>query len=362
MRYVDILLPNLKPFSFEMYVTGALDEAFQKQKIAVRKVFMHERQMLAYLAELEREKPLFTLSFSEALSLKNPEIAHIYWEWRTLAEPLHLVHESGTKVGFGCRKMVSACQKCGWELRFIPPAVKCFELELLQERKYDVVFFDNLVDREILKNDWSELFSETFVATLKSVILACQQAPDLLPLEAICKIGIQEGSLNDLLFSVEEYLLAEKVHLLIESISGYRVHVFGEHLGNNWLRRLKNGANIHLHSSLPYAQPYMEYMEVLQMSKILVRDEIQFRDGCDEWIFAALAHGCLPLMTKTPFLEETFGKEAPFFSTTTQLQELLDKYLKYPKEREALVSTMRGKVMLSHTFEKRVEEFVRLCE
>lgn len=359
MKRVDLLLTKFKPFSFEMYVASAMESAFQKQGIEVRKVFMHERQVLDYLEELKWDKPSFTLSFSEGLSLKNFEIPHFYWEWRTLAESLHLVREKNTRLGFGCRKLVESCRSCGWDLKFIAPAVSSFELGAPCERKYDIVFFDNLIDTNCLKNDWSELFREQFVNTQHLVLDRCEKDRKLLPLEVIWKTGIQEGSLNDLLFSVEEYLLAQRVHQWIESIEGYTIHVFGEHIGNNWLRRLKNGKNVYLHSSLPYAQPYVEYMEILSMSKILVRDEIQFRDGCDEWIFAAVAHGCLPLMTPTLFLEETFGPDAPFFTTQEQLQELIHKYLSHPQEREQLVRILREKVMRSHTFEKRA---IQLCE
>jgi hypothetical protein len=119
---------------------------------------------------------------------------------------------------------------------------------------------------------------------------------------------------------VEEYLKAARSRHLIECVRGRRVDVFGEHVGNNWLRRLKNVDNVYLHSSLPYT----EHFEVLKETKTLLRQQVTVKDGSDEWLFAALALGCEVVTNGSPYLREVL--DMPFYSTEEERQTLLENY------------------------------------
>lgn len=349
MRSVALLLPHCKPHSLEAYLAPLLSQAFTKLGIAMKTLRFDDRSLFDVLEKMKENPPLFTLSFSEGLSLQHSPHPHLYWEWRTLSEALHLAPLPQTTVAFSCRKSVARGNQLGWKFRFLPPAASFLPLNQKKERPYPVIFFDNLVDVKCLEKKWEELFPPSVCATLFSLV-----QEEKLPFEH----DLPKEHLANLLFSAEEHRHASRIHTLVEAFEGVRLDLFGEHIGNNWLRRLKNGKEVHLHSSLPYAQPYTDFLEILHLSKILIRSHTHTPDGCDEWVFAALSCGCLPICSHTPYLEEILGKEAPLFTTSGQMVALTLEYLHGPKKREEMVEKLCAKVAPAHSIEKRVEEMV----
>lgn len=92
------------------------------------------------------------------------------------------------------------------------------------------------------------------------------------------------------------------------TFEGEALHIFGEHEGNNLLKKLPK--NVHLH----YTIPYTEHIEVLRRAK-----KILLAPDQHHWHFQALAAGCEPLTDQptppTPTWEE---------ATQTLLEKLHD--------------------------------------
>ncbi len=350
MRRVDLLIRSSKPFSFEKYMAKALTEAFEGFGVATQSVAFDQKGVLEYASSVNEDPPLFTLSFSHQLSLKNKEIPHFYWEWRTVAESLHLLNFH-SKLGISCRKMAQKCSSLGLDVSFLPPAAKFPEKES-HERPYDVVLFDDLICTNYLEQNWQEFFEPSYVQKLHAIVEKCQENPSHLPLDVILSQGIDEEKLNDTLFLAEEYLKAKRISALLETFEGVQVHVFGEHIGNNWLKRLKNSKNIHLHSSHTQAGLYTDYFDILKSSKWIVRDQIHHKDGVDEWVFAAIAHGCLPITSKTPYLEQELGRDLWVFYSDGNWDEMNERLR--PFSADILVE-LKERVKKNHTFESRAQ-------
>jgi hypothetical protein len=361
MRRVDLLLPTLNLFSFERYMKKELSKAFAIHGIATKSVVFDQREALDYFSNLSDDPPLFTLSFSETLSLKHPEIPHFYWEYRSVAESLHLLKSPLNSLGCCCRNTVLACKKYGLKPTFLLPAAPLPSLSI-SERPYDVVLFDDLVDPDCLEKTWEELYPPEFTDILRSVVQKCLETPSQHPLEVILSLNLEQANLNDLLYLTEEYLKAKRIHALLQTFKSAHIHVFGEHIGNNWYARLKNSNEISLHSTLPYAQPYNDYFEILKMSKILIRDPLPYSDGCDEWIFPAISHGCLPLTLKAPYLEEELGDHIPLAQNEEELQKNVYTLLEDPSKRMIHLQSAQKNVLKNHTFEKRVSQLLEIMK
>ena len=149
------------------------------------------------------------------------------------------------------------------------------------------------------------------------------------PIQAVLQDDSLSVSQSDLLFFAQEYLRAKKVAQVVDSFGGTRVDLFGEHVGNNWLSRLKNREHIHLHWSLSY----MDSLEVLKQSKILVAE----RDS--PWFLPALAAGCLVVE----------AHEAAAF-------------LNSPQKRIELVNELQAEVLHHHSWENRAQELLAIME
>ncbi len=141
---------------------------------------------------------------------------------------------------------------------------------------------------------------------------------------------------------------------LIESMQGVRIDVFGEHIGNQWLQRLKNKQDVFLHWSLPYT----EHFEVLRRSKLLLRHQIPGSEGADEWVFPALCCGCLPLSNDAPFLMQHLGKALPYYSSFQEIHSLAHHFLKRPQERMETTESLKQKILPAHSWSARGKELL----
>ncbi|MBK5269031.1 MAG: glycosyltransferase [Acidimicrobiia bacterium] len=75
-------------------------------------------------------------------------------------------------------------------------------------------------------------------------------------------------------------------------------------------------------------------------------------------VFDALACGSLVLTDNTLGSAEVFGGLLPTYSSREELRFLLDKYLHDDVARLELVDQLRGMVLESHTYDKRVDDFL----
>jgi hypothetical protein len=131
---------------------------------------------------------------------------------------------------------------------------------------------------------WEYFFPADMIDLIKAAL-----ETNLPSFEAVSKIledHKRPVSLNHLLNAIETYRKAKRTYEAIVSFEGEHLDVFGEHIGNNWLKRLPNVSKIRLHHTLPYT----EHLAVLNQSKQVIIDPLE-----PHWILPALAAGCTPL-------------------------------------------------------------------
>jgi len=73
-------------------------------------------------------------------------------------------------------------------------------------------------------------------------------------------------------------------------------------------------------------------------------------------IFDILASGSFAISDRNPGIDDIFGDAVPQYESPQHLRELLDFYIAHPEERLKLMEKGR-KIALSHTYEKRTEQF-----
>ncbi len=79
-------------------------------------------------------------------------------------------------------------------------------------------------------------------------------------------------------------------------------------------------------------------------------------------VFDALASGSLVLTDNTLGSAEVFGGLLPTYSSRDELRALLDKYLHDEVARDELVGQLRSTVLESHTYDKRVNDFLAVVD
>jgi len=86
--------------------------------------------------------------------------------------------------------------------------------------------------------------------------------------------------------------------------------------------------------------------------------------GINTRTFEILAAGGFELVDKVPGLEEHFdvGREIVVYSSPAEFRELADYYLSHPSERAAIIERGRARVLLDHTYEKRLEVILKTLD
>lgn len=107
---------------------------------------------------------------------------------------------------------------------------------------------------------------------------------------------------------------------------------------------------------------YTNLSETYEQTKITVDiNRLVIRDGFTQRVFDCLASGGFVLTSHKKVVEEFFetqgpGQELGVFVNETDLREKIDYFMSHDKEREAIASRGRAKVLGAHTYGHRVAE------
>lgn len=284
---IDVFCANPTAFSRENYCSRELERGFDKLEIPYKHISLSEGGFSDYLLEFHSAPPAWTLSFEDLFSerggicqaLGRP---HLIWT-ESLPKALGYLQQKLGWVGYGDEEVCESLQGLGYSnIIHLPDGISDdLDHPPEAERPFDVVIFDSLVDIDDLEKTWEGLFDPMTLHKLHEIVYRCEDRLELVK-AVLSEKGLPIGQ-RDLLFFAWEYLQAKKIVPLVESLGSIRVDLFGEHMGNNWLRRLKNGPSIHLHWSLVHT----ESLEVLKQAKILIADK------SSPWYLSACAAGCL---------------------------------------------------------------------
>lgn len=347
---VDFFLMNRKIYTFERYALNCLERAFKAMGVETNHFVIEEGRIIDYLHYIEDSPPDWTFSASDLFVQKQSlcdltKLPHFFWENQSLSNALYHLKSPYGHLGFGDRSTMFE------RLVFLPSAFDENFTWQEKTRDFDIVIFDDLTDTEELDKNWKEIFDEKTAVRLKQIVQKCLENPKRTPLEILIE-DVFEGPTNYYLFFVEEYLKAIRIRAMIESIEGRRVDVFGNHIGNNWLVRLKN-PEVYLHTPLPYT----EHFEVLKRAKVLLRDQLLTANGSDEWLFAGLSLGCFVLTNGSPYLKESFEGHLLCYDTFDEMNELLNGFLEHPQKRKANIENLQ-KYLKNHTFAERAKSLL----
>lgn len=359
---IDLIRRFAKVYSYETYLTNKLKNAFAKLGIFCETHVLHEGLFNTYLKEIEQDPPALTISFVNLFPGEPPlceitRIPHICWPREYLTEGFPLLQSPLGHIGVGDRSLKLQMKREGYQnVTFLAKGVDP-DMEGLpdNERLFDVVLFEDLIDPHALQGTWKELFSPLEQEMIWETIERCKET-SMSVFEALMgilkekQIPMNRVSFCDLLFSAEEYLKTLHTIDRIQRLENTRIDIFGQHVGNNWLSHLKNKDSVFLHWSLPY----IEHFEVLKRSKMFLSHSLPGTDG-DEWALSALSLGCGVLSNRCPFLEEAIEEDLFFYDTLEQMPGKVHDLLENASLRLDAIQQWKETLLAEHTWVKRAE-------
>lgn len=284
---IDLLLESRSSLTYEHHAAQHIVKEFEKRQIPYKKIMLSDGILQDYMQYVRDHPPHQMVSFTALLPFEPPfcDVVHVpqlMWAQNSLSEAAHfLVSKFGT---IGLPSPTTLPQTV-----YLPHGVKRLTP---QAPLFDVVFFSPLVDLACLRERWNEFFPKEVITLIEKGIQQRLADVSAFPL-------LQERnhsfSLCHAFEAIEEYIRAERAQHVIFSCEQYTLDVFGEHIGNNWYRRLPNPTCVHLHAPLPFTA----YFEVLSQSKIVILDPLD-----SSWTLHAAAAGCLPLRADKEELQQ----------------------------------------------------------
>ncbi len=147
---------------------------------------------------------------------------------------------------------------------------------------------------------------------------------------------------------------------LVRSIKKHPVHIFGRNnLHKGWDHYLKGQENVHIHPSVNF----IESIELMRQSKIVLNGAPQFRHGLHDRIFNGLGSGALVLTDDNPIMKNHFidGEDLLLYrqGECGGIDDKIAPYLENANLRNEIVMSGREKVLKSHTWDHRAEVFIR---
>lgn len=364
------------------YFTEKLAQAFQRQGIETALfTWPYGPVPEEVIEKVERLQPDLTCSFHQ---LPPQTAGGYFWDmhkqphWTILVDPafydLELMQSPFSIISCVDRTDCELMRSYHFENVFFWP--HAIERELIEtehsiDRPYDVIMLGTCYDPDHLRAYWrqhypaevSEAIDDAVEIVLSDNHTSFFQA--LILSLATHEIDPHEVEFDQLAYYVDSYARGIDRIQLIRSIRDRPVHVFGDKCWReeqpikDWSYYLGKQHNVTLHPPVSFS----EALQLLKRSKICLNSMPFFKNGSHERIFAALACGALPLTSDNLYIRDIFQEgQDLYFYQFTHLDQVNDLLLTLDDERLAtLVASGQAKVRQFHTWDSRVDAFLRIC-
>ena len=234
------------------------------------------------------------------------------------------------------------------------------------ERPIDVLMLGSYMDPEKIRKQWAEKYSSDLCQVLdESADLTLSRA-QISYIEALCecmKVPVAQGRIDpksvnyqEVFNDLEAYIRALDKLETLHAIQGVDIHVYGE---GDWAGfASKTKANIIPHDPIPF----IEAIEVMKQSKIVLNSTPQLKYGGHERFYTAYMCGALPISAQTPFLEQDYitNEDALYYQPPRwgDLNELIHFALNDPEKRTDIVERGRHITHEKNTWTARVQKLM----
>lgn len=366
LRKIDILMPSDSQYGVLMHFTRKLYEAFNRTEISCRLLEGNDGIM-----QLVRSPPDLTLAINGAIIMEDDTLLCDHLKIPHLA---CLMDPSFRFMNFiSSPYMIMACddryscqylQSHGfYPTFFMPHAV---EKELAPdpslERIYDIAMLATFIDYEKRYKAWKK-FPQKIRHAMEEAISSAMGIEAVSFIAALEKsfvsIDCDPAILQMAYEEVELYIKGKDRLDLLKVFSDHQVHLFGNSKDvGSWKSSFKGRANFIIHPALSY----LDSLQVMKQSKIVLNSCLKNKYGAHERIFSAAACGAVVITNDNDFMRENFEDEKDLIlyqrHHLASLNEVCGQLLGDEKKRQRIAKSGRKKVMASHTWDHRINQML----
>ena len=375
-KKIDVLKTDTSQYSVLHHFSQKLSEAFKRSGYDCRLLTRQNR-----LEILTKDPPELTVSFNglpamegEAIMcdiLKVPHLAILvdppYWAGVFFAKSPYVMLGCDDEYGCTFLEQIHFTRSL-----FIPHAVEP-ELapETQLEKIYDVALLATFIDYEAERASWKINFPQQIINIMEEAVEESFADPNVSFIQAFVSnfyalarkfaLGKLPSSLFfDALQSLEKYVKGKDRALLVKALEGFSVHIFGYTTDKmNWKTYLGDKyPHIHVHEAVEFEQA----MDIMKRSKILLNPSMKNKHGSHERFFSGTACGALVISSESQFLKTHFKENEELIlyqhPHLDKLNAVIKDLLNNDTKRTAIAEKAREKVMLHHTWDARIKEFM----
>jgi spore maturation protein CgeB len=378
---IDLFLPPRSQYRVLHHFTYKLGEALKRANVDSRILEAEYHNPKPFLEALFQDRPDCTLSFNGLLPDNEGrffcdmiQIPHVSCLVDSPNQFLQLAHSPLTIItcadrfscdffrGLGCKNVL-----------FMPHAVeKDLPPPSGEERIYDVVVLNSLIDYELIQSEWKDRYDKPVREAMNQAIKIVMSDEDThyvqafvdsldLMMELHGRIDPKDIDFVSVLDDIEMYIKGKSRIDIIKSVKDVPVHVFGAAASTaSWEKYLGNDCpNVVIHEPVPFEQA----VDIMKQSKIVLNNCPWIKNGAHERIFYGLACGALVITNDNIYMRENFKNDQNIvLFKNSKLEEVNDKvneYLSHPEKLKKVVAAGRDLVMREHTWDNRAQTLVK---
>lgn len=371
---IDLFMPPRSLYQVLHYFTKNLADALTRCGVRCRVLEAERDKPQQFIDTLLEDRPACTMSFNGLLPddegrflcdlIEIPHVACL------VDAPHHFLALTKSP-----RSIITSVDRFGCDffrgmnfqnVLFMPHAV---DKKLIQQpseadkRNRDVLLLASYIDYESIREKWHKELPQVVAKAMEEaaeITLSNRNTSYVdAMVQALDKASKQNNGINfsnldfiSLIDQLEDYINGKDRVELVRAIKEAKVHIYGAG-SHKWKAALKNQRNVTLHDPIDYLQA----LQLMRQSKIVLNSCPSIRNGAHERIFAGIASGAAVLTNETIYMAENFKhkKDILFYQHTQKenVNSLINEYLADENTRLKLVDTAQETVKKGHTWDHR---------
>ncbi len=204
MKQIDFITQFPKSYTYETYVANHLKSVCAAEGICTNMIYLSEGTFGKYLHKIRKTPPAWVLSFVNLFPGEPPlcdilEVPHFCLPHKGLFEIFSFDPSPSQYIGLSDGKLCRHLHDNGFSHYLpLPPAVDATLRGVQEEEKcFEVVLFEDLIDMDCLKKTWQELFPSHQYQFLEKTLHLCLEQSEKHPFEVLHRVLQEEGSEED---------------------------------------------------------------------------------------------------------------------------------------------------------------------
>ncbi len=232
-----------------------------------------------------------------------------------------------------------------------------------KEKCYDITFVGTCIDYDEISAHWQNTYDSDLRSRIDAIIDATinDTHTSYLQHAQLLLHDRNDIDFNTICSEILRYLKGYERILLLNSLNGLPIHIFGNSLGpKTWDDFLPQNHSFTIHDGVPYQKS----LEITAQSRVIINSSPGFKEGPHDRILSGLACEALVVTNDTTYIQQNIPTNLGLItfthSTLNALKDQLAYHIAHPHQLTSITQHGCSYAINNHTWSSRVKETVLL--